>query len=320
MIEAVIESTETAVHDEFSRHVIDGLQLENKKLHPKYFYDKKGSEYFDEICHLEEYYPYTVELELLPTVAADLKRLLKGRYSLIEFGAGSLLKVKPLLDKVPGIKQFVPIDISSEHLFDACCELKDQYPELNVRPVSGDFTQPIDLPVSGQLRNLGFFPGSTIGNFTPTEAAHFLKNARVSLGESANMIVGVDTKKSPEILHRAYNDASGVTAKFNLNILARINQKFDDAIDVEKFEHYAYYNMVKGCVEMHLVSTEDQEVSLGDVGVHFAQGESIHTESSYKYSPSEFESLANKAGWEIQQLWLARNDMFSIFLLRGACC
>ncbi len=319
MIEAAIEPTETIAHDDFTRHVIDGLQLENKKLHPKYFYDKKGSEYFDEICHLEEYYPYTVELELLPEVASDLKYVLKDNYSLIEFGAGSLLKVKPLLDEVPGIKQFIPIDISSEHLFSACCDLKDQYPNLNVRPVSGDFTQPIDLPEDRHLNNLGFFPGSTIGNFTPTEAALFLRNARMSLGDAAHMIVGVDTKKSPEILHRAYNDASGVTAKFNLNILNRINQCFDDAIDTEKFEHYAFYNTAKGCIEMHLVSTENQTVSLGGVGVNFTQGESIHTESSYKYSPDEFAVLADKAGWEIQQLWLAENDMFSVYLLRGAC-
>lgn len=314
---ALQDALDIGADDEFSQHVLDGLSAENKKLHPKYFYDKKGSEYFDQICQLDEYYPYAVELDLLPKVAEDLRHILFGRYALIEFGAGSLLKVKPILQAVAGIEKFIPIDISTEHLFAACRELKAEFTQLDVKPISGDFSQPVSMSGLGGLEKIGFFPGSTIGNFTPVEASHFMRNARMSLGDNSYFLVGVDTKKSPAILHRAYNDAQGVTAKFNLNILHRINQRFGRCIDPAKFEHYAFYNTGKGCVEMHLVCLVSHTVKLGALELSFVKGESIHTESSFKYSPPEFQLLANKAGWTVERLWLANNDMFSIFLLRS---
>lgn len=304
--------------DDFYYHVINGLQKDQKKLHPKYFYDKVGSEYFDEICGLEEYYPYKTELKILPKVAKSLPDLLAEEYSLIEFGAGSLLKVKPLLENVDGIKQFIPIDISGDHLRDSCVELTNMFPGVEVRPVEGDFTQEVEVGDTAQLKRLGFFPGSTIGNLTPSEARLFLENARLTLGEDSYLLIGVDTKKSPNQLHRAYNDKRGVTAKFNENILHRINQHFEGVLNVEKFEHYAFYNAAEGCIEMHLVCLEAHSVELDGIQIDFCKGESIHTESSYKYAPEEFQMLACTAGWHTEEVWLDENEMFSVMLLKNS--
>ncbi len=318
MIEAVqLKEEYTAVKDQFYDDVISGLSGEVKTLHPKYFYDKRGSEYFDQICDLEEYYPYKTELSLLPKVAKELSHLLNDSYALIEFGAGSLLKVKPLLDHVKGIKKFVPIDISGEHLLDASAELAEEFKSLEISPVEGDFSQPIALPKTPNLKNIGFFPGSTIGNFTPEEAKQFLSNVRVTLGDNNYLVIGVDTKKSPTKLHRAYNDRHGVTAQFNLNILTRINRHFATDFDSKKFEHYAYYNTLKGCIEMHLVCLKPHSVYLDDVRIDFQKGESIHTESSYKYSPQDFQSLAQNSGWHVERAWMAEDDMFSMYLLKN---
>lgn len=304
--------------DDFYEHVMSGLGQKHKTLHPKYFYDKKGSEYFDQICQLDEYYPYKTELGLLPKVARSVAEILTEDYALIEFGAGSLLKVKPLLEHVSGIEQFIPIDISGEHLRDACSQLSESFPNVQVQPVEGDFTQHVDVPCADNLQRLGFFPGSTIGNFAPSDAQEFLQQARATLGPNSYLLIGVDTKKSPARLHRAYNDIHGVTAAFNLNILHRINQHFDAAIDVSKFEHYAFYNATKGCVEMHLVCLSSHEVLLDGVVIAFAAGETIHTESSYKYTPNEFSVLAESSGWHAHSHWLAEHNMFSVFLLHNA--
>lgn len=318
MPEAALKKTNyIEERDEFRDDVVAGLKCDDKRLHPKYFYDKRGSDYFDQICDLDEYYPYKVELALLPEVARDLAALLTGRYALIEFGAGSLLKVKPLLESIIGIRRFVPIDISGDHLRDACAELAREFTELDVVPVEGDFTQPLDIGEHSGLEKIGFFPGSTIGNLNREEAVRFLQNAGHTLGADSYMLIGVDTKKSPKTLHLAYNDTQGVTAKFNLNILDRINEHFDAPMDKEKFEHYAYYNVPKGRVEMHLVSLEKHSVVLDDEVIGFEKGESIHTESSYKYSPNEFQALAGEAGWQTDKLWLAKSEMFSVFLLHN---
>ncbi len=318
MSEALLcEEIDLVDKDDFYEHIVSSLTQDDKKLHPKYFYDKQGSEYFDQICALEEYYPYKTELTLLPKVAESLSHILTDNYSLIEFGAGSLLKVKPLLDKIVGIQQFIPIDISGEHLRDACLELNTEFPSLDVHAIEADFTQSVKIQHHSHLQRLGFFPGSTIGNLTPQEADVFLRNARKTLGPDSFLLIGVDTKKSPSRLHRAYNDRSGVTAAFNLNILHRVNRHFDSSIDVDKFEHYAFYNAGKGCVEMHLVCLETHFAYLDGIKIEFKEGETIHTESSYKYAPSEFQTMAFQAGWATQKLWLAENNMFSIFLLKN---
>lgn len=303
---------------EFTRDILCGLTAENKKLSPKYFYDARGSQFFDQICDLEEYYLYRTELRLLPLVARDLSRILTDEYAVVEFGAGSLLKIRPLLKWIRGIRQFIPIDISGEHLQTACAELAEEFPGLQVRPIAADFCNRVDLGET-HGRRLGFFPGSTIGNFTPLEARRFLQSARQTLvsGNSGGgyLIVGVDTKKSPALLHRAYNDDRGVTAEFNLNILHRINRELDGNIDTDLFEHYAYYDPCEGCIKMQLVSLESQCCEVAGEQVSFAAGESIHTESSYKYHPDEFTRLAADAGWTVKQSWLAENNMFSMFLL-----
>jgi len=317
MQEAVLRKSRTNDRDqEFCEVVIDGLSGAQKKLHPKYFYDQKGSQYFDEICQLEEYYPYQAETKLLPKVASQLAGILTHEYAMIEFGAGSLQKVRPVLDQIQGIKRFIPIDISGDHLRASSALLSQEFPDVSVDPVEGDFSKPIDLGEI-QERKLGFFPGSTIGNFTPDEATKFLHNARQTLGQNSYLLVGVDTKKSPATLHSAYNDAAGVTAKFNLNILDRINQEFDSPMSPEKFEHYAYFNAEKGCIEMHLVCLEAHTVYLDDIRVEFSQGESIHTESSYKYSCEEFGALAQQSGWSIERTWLADQNLFSVYLLKA---
>ncbi|MEX1032745.1 MAG: L-histidine N(alpha)-methyltransferase [Cellvibrionaceae bacterium] len=301
--------------DIFFRDVIAGLSAANKRLHPKYFYDQQGSEFFDQICTLDEYYPFQAELELLPEVADELMPTLTQDYDLIEFGAGSLRKVKPLLDCIRGIQSFTPIDISGEHLRTACRQLQDEYPDLRVQPVVADFSKPVELAVSHNKR-LGFFPGSTIGNFSPGEARDFLSNAGTTLGNNNYLLIGVDTKKSPHLLHTAYNDRQGVTAQFNLNILERINRELDADIAVENFEHYAFYNAAQGRIEMHLISLEDQTASIQGIEVTFREGESVHTESSYKYTPAEFSQLAKSAGWRVERHWLARDDLFATYLLR----
>lgn len=301
--------------DSFFRDVIAGLSRPDKMLHPKYFYDQQGSEYFDQICALDEYYPFLAELKLLPRVAGELVSVLNQDYAMIEFGAGSLQKVKPLLDCIRGIRSFTPIDISGEHLRTACGELQEEYPEISVEPIVADFSKPVKLPES-EYQRLGFFPGSTIGNFSPDEARTFLLGAAETLGRTSYMLIGVDTKKSPRVLHAAYNDGNGVTAKFNRNILQRINRELNADFDLEAFEHYAFYNPTESRVEMHLISVRDQTAKIRDVAISFREGESIHTESSYKYTTSEFTTLAQSAGWQLERQWLAPEDLFATYLLR----
>jgi dimethylhistidine N-methyltransferase len=311
------ESPSTGAARGFRHDVLAGLSATPKQLQPKYFYDQRGSELFDRICALEEYYPFQSELELLPRVAKDLRSTLTRDYAMVEFGAGSLRKVQPLLNEIPGIRSFTPIDISGEHLRQACEELQAQYPDLLVNPVEGDFCEAVEL-LDSPYCPLGFFPGSTIGNFSPLQARSFLVNAGKTLGRDSYMVIGVDTKKSPEMLHEAYNDSSGVTAAFNRNILERINRELGGDFDTAHFEHYAFYNPQKGRVEMHLVSGTEQQVRLAGRVFHFRSGESIHTENSYKYSPAEFGELARSAGWTLQQEWLSEGDLFATYLLRYA--
>jgi len=309
-------SNEKSMDTGFSRDVLRGLTAKEKSLSPKYFYDDEGSALFDRICRLDEYYPYQAELKLLPVVALELKKILTEDYTVVEFGAGSLLKIKPLLENVKGIRQFIPIDISGNHLREACAQLSTEFPAIDIQPVEADFCQFVDL---GQTmgKPLGFFPGSTIGNFSPSEATQFLANAKKTVGSGGYMLVGVDTKKSPVTLHRAYNDNAGVTAQFNLNMLTRINRELGANFNLEAFEHYAYYDTDAGCIKMHLVSLADQRYQLLGEEIVFNKGESVHTESSYKYRPEDFSAMADRAGWQVEQLWLAENEMFSTFLLRA---
>ncbi|WP_404401001.1 L-histidine N(alpha)-methyltransferase [Idiomarina seosinensis] len=304
----------------FLQDVLSGLRLPQKALSPKYFYDQQGSKYFDLICELDEYYPYRTELALLPEVARDLKSYFKSRLvnriQLVEFGAGSLHKVKPLLQELPMIQQFVAIDISGEHLKHASAELSQSFPQLSIKVAQGDFTQPIKLQLS-DATSVGFFPGSTIGNFEPEGARDFLKNARTTLGKDSYMLLGIDTKKDRQLLEAAYNDSKNITAEFNKNILVRMNRELGADFNLDQFEHDAIFNQQLGRIEMHLRSRVSQQVEISGEHFEFKQGETIHTENSYKYDPEEFEELAIKAGWDSEKVWLAPGGLFAVILLHN---
>lgn len=299
---------------EFVSDVLTGLSAQYKFISPKYFYDEPGSRYFDEICDLEEYYPYRTELGLLPEVAKAIAKQGLGNLSVVEFGAGSLFKIRSLLEHIPCIKHYLPIDISGDFLRKASKKLSADFPKITVEAIEADFYQPVELEnLNG--KPLGFFPGSTIGNFTPESAVAFLENARSTLGDNSLFLVGVDTKKSPNKLHAAYNDERGVTAKFNLNILHRINRELNADIAVENFEHYAHFDAAEGCIKMFLVSLVEQELEIMGEKIRFKKGEAIHTESSYKYTSQQFAALAEQAGWRVENSWQAKDEMFSTYLL-----
>lgn len=324
MSQATVEAAQSPVSSRrekgnaFLDDVLRGLAQPQKQIPAKYFYNTQGSQYFDEICKLEDYYPYRTELELLPKVAAQLDSRFKEQIAVIEFGAGSLKKIQPLLNNLTNIGTFIPIDIAADFLFAQCRALQSSYPTLEILPLTGDFFRPLSIPNVSADTKLGFFPGSTIGNFTPQQAINFLQNVGKTLGLNSHLLIGVDTKKSPAVLHRAYNDPHALTAKFNLNLLQRINDELDGTFNLNTFEHYAFYNVNRGCIEMHLVSNKKQRVTVAGRCFEFAQGESIHTEYSYKYNVDEFTALAAQAQWQSEQSWLSDGGHFSLHLLKSS--
>lgn len=310
--------TEEVDVDPFLQDVLKGLGDKQKNISPKYFYDETGSKLFDEICGLDEYYPYRTELGMLPGISRDLAKLIQHDIDVFEFGAGSLIKIRPVLEHLDRIRRYIPIDIAGDHLFKATSQLCDDFADENIEvvPIEADFTREIALPdeTDGIVR-MGFFPGSTIGNFSPEQAVLLLREMRASLGDNSWLQIGVDTKKAPWILHRAYNDAAGVTERFNKNLLRRINRELNGTFNPDNFAHYAFYNIYMGRVEMHLVSMIDQEVTISGKKFSFRTGETLHTENSYKYTPAEFSGLAMSGGWKIERTWLDRDCLFSHHLL-----
>lgn len=300
---------------EFHDDVLRGLSQKQKQLDAKYFYDEAGSELYDEICRLSEYYPYQAELSILPAVADELS--MDYPIEIVEFGAGSLLKIKTLLAGIKTIRRFIPIDISAEHLDRSCRQLQTEFGSIDILPLVSDFTRLQKLPESPGFKGgrIGFFPGSTIGNFGPVEAIDLLRKFRVALGEGAKLIIGVDQKKSVSLLHRAYNDERNITARFNLNLLRRINRELQANFDLDGFEHYAFYNPSYGRIEMHLVSKARQDVRVAGRIFRFEYGESIHTENSYKYSQAEFQRMAENAGWNLEKRWVDKNNLFAVYLM-----
>lgn len=256
---------------------------------------------------------------MLPTVARQLGQQISdqapGGLEIVEFGAGSLRKVGRLLQSLPNVRRFTAIDISEEHLIKSCRLLESQYRELSIHPCVHDFTKPLSIHQSERTR-LGFFPGSTIGNFRPEEARRFLHNAGTTLGTGSYLLIGVDTQKPAPILNRAYNDPKGVTAKFNKNVLARINRELSGNFILRQFAHHAFYNEAAGRVEMHLRSLKEQRVNIAGHSFDFGRGESIHTENSYKYKPEDFTTLARSAGWIRHRLWLDKDRLFAVYLLQ----
>jgi dimethylhistidine N-methyltransferase len=288
----------------FMRDVIAGLTARPKRLPPKYFYDATGARLFEEITALPEYYPTRCELEILREHAPDMARFFPAGSALVEFGSGSSRKVRILLAAAPAIAAYVPVDISSQMLVQEADELRRDYPQLAVLPVEADFTQPFALPAAvADMAHTGFFPGSTIGNFEPHEACAFLRHAGRMLGPGASLIIGVDLVKDPNVLNAAYDDAAGVTAKFNINLLARINRELDGNFDLATFSHHAFYNSERHRIEMHLASNKRQRVRVAGRMVEFRAGETIHTENSYKYSLESFTALARGSGWTPAAVW-----------------
>jgi len=302
--------------ERFAIHVVEGLSAEPKRLSPKYFYDHTGSQLFEEITQLPEYYPTRTELSILHDKAKAIAALIPKGAALVEFGAGSATKVRILLEAAPQITSYVPVDISAEFLGDEATKLGRDIPRVKVFPVAADFTEHFELPAAVQSQpRVGFFPGSTIGNFEPDEAAEFLRRAARILGPGALLIVGADLIKDPDVLHAAYNDAAGVTAKFNLNLLARMNRELGTRFVAKWFSHEARFNPELGRIEMHLVSRRKQKVRIGDNTIEFNAGESIHTENSYKFTLRSFDRLARGSGWATSAVYCDADKYFSVHVL-----
>lgn len=301
----------------FLDDVAAGLSASPKRLSAKYFYDARGSRLFDAICELEEYYPTRTEMGILRAHAAEIAMMAGKRANLVEFGAGSLQKVRILLDRMRGLSHYIPVDISTDHLQGAANALARRYKMLTILPIAGDFTRPVSLPVSSKGGMVGFFPGSTIGNFTPQAATEFLKSAAFTLGPGALFVVGFDLKKDRQILEAAYNDKKDVTAAFNLNLLTRINRELDGNFDLSAFSHLAFFNEAESRIEMHLKSERDQSVTIGGYRYHFERGETIHTENSYKYEPEAFTKMAAKAGWQQRAFWTDSEKKFAVSVLQS---
>jgi dimethylhistidine N-methyltransferase len=297
--------------------VIDGFSRTNKCLPPKFFYDERGSHLFDEICNQPEYYLPDVERRLLINNRHHIASLVgKGRV-VVEPGAGNLAKIRLLLDQLKP-DAYVPMDISGDYLESSCRELAEDSPELEIHGVCVDFTHSMPLPkMLSDAQLLVFFPGSSLGNFHRDEARDFLTMVRDTLGRDGMLLIGVDTKKPATILNAAYNDAAGITAEFNLNLLHRIQNELDTDLDMNNFDHRAFYNKNKGRIEMHLVSQREHHIHVDGHAFHFKSGESVHTECSYKYSPEEFIALAAEAGMVPVHHWLAEGELFGMYLLRS---
>jgi dimethylhistidine N-methyltransferase len=299
----------------FARDVIDDLSQAPKRLSPKYFYDATGSELFEQITLLPEYYPTRTELTILRDRGRAISAIIPKGAALIEFGAGATTKVRLLLDQC-ALGAYVPVDISGDFLKAQADALRVDYPSLSIHPVAADFTTPFELPEAIRaMPKVGFFPGSTLGNFEPQEARAFLCSARNILGDDARMVIGVDLEKDERTLYDAYNDSAGVTARFNLNVLHRINRELGGDFDVGAFVHRAIYNRDRHRIEMHLISKKALTAQVLGKQFSFRPGESIHTENSYKYSIDRFMTLARSSGWRPLESWTDAAGMFSVHAL-----
>jgi len=316
---AAMYAARAAARNPVRAAVIAGLSGEVKSLPAWLFYDAVGARLFEEICELPEYYVTRTEISILESYAGEIAAMAGSRAALIEYGSGAGTKVCYLLDRLGDPVAYVPVDISREQLAEVAALRRSQYPRIPIQPVCADFSRPFELPtLPPDARRVAFYPGSTIGNFHPTEAAAFLHRVRHTVGSSGALILGVDRRKDADVLHAAYNDSAGVTAKFNLNILRRINRELGATFDVSRFRHRAFFNDEAGRIEMHLESTCAQQVNVGGVQISFEPGETIHTECSYKYDEDRLDSVVRAAGFEVRKVWTDANDWFWVGFLSPA--
>ena len=304
----------------FLSDVLDGLSHPQKRLAAKYFYDTRGSEIFEEITELEEYYPTRTEIGILESRAASIAALAGPGVVLIEPGAGATRKVRILLDALEAPAAFMPTDISGEHLVAAAGQLAADYPHIQIIPVIADYTRGVDLPLPAgaeTAKRVVFFPGSTIGNFDRGEAAVFLRRMAELVGSGGGVIVGADLKKDPTVLVAAYDDAKGVTAAFNKNLLVRMNAELDANFDLDAFRHRAIWNEAKGRIEMHLESLRAQNVTIDGRRFTFDAGETIHTENSHKFTIAEFQAMAKTSGLSPRAAWTDPQERFSVHYLEA---
>ena len=300
--------------------IVDGLSGSQKTISPKYFYDERGSQLFDDITRLPEYYLTNTELGIMRDNVDEIADLVGKQASLIEFGSGSSLKTRVLLEHLSELAAYVPVDISEEHLLASAKDIREQFPHIDVLPVVADFTQQFALPTPMVMpvRNIVYFPGSTIGNFEESIAMELLRVMHHEAGKGGALLIGVDLQKDPDLIERAYNDSAGVTAEFNLNMLQHLNRDYGANFDIDEFEHSASYDADKGRVVIELVSQTDQTFEVGDKAFDIADGEAILTEYSHKYTLDGFAAMAEKAGFAVDKVWTDADRLFSVqFLSRS---
>lgn len=302
------------IHD-LRSEVIAGLSITPRAIPPKFFYDQRGSELFDAICELPEYYQTRTEMDILRQCTAELVDIIGPECLLVELGSGASKKVRLLLEELRP-SGYMGVDISKEFLLSSTRMLASDYPWLDVHAACVDFSHTLDMPhIDAFDHKVAFFPGSSIGNFHPDEAILLMQRIADMMDRKGYLLIGVDLKKDIDILNAAYNDTAGITAQFNLNLLSRIQDELDSDIDISAFSHYAFYNPEHGRIEMHLASTRPQRMRIEEHHFEFVTGETIHTENSYKYTITEFAELASDAGFRQQRVWTDDSKLFSVQLL-----
>ena len=307
------------VQDAELDELLDGLRQPEMTISPKYFYDERGSQLFEEITRLPEYYPTETELGIMRDNIDEIAELVGRQASLIEYGSGSSLKTRILLENLDELAAYVPVDISQDHLLESAQQIREEFPDLDVLPVVADFTQPFELPSPKVMpvRNIVYFPGSTIGNFTHDAAQELLRVMYGEAGAGGALLIGVDLQKDPAIIELAYNDSAGITAEFNRNMLHHLNREFGADFDPDAFAHRAEYNEDEGRVEIRLVSEQDQEFTLGRESFSIDKDEAILTEYSHKYTLEGFAAMAEAAAFRVEKVWMDAERLFSVqYLVR----